>query len=48
LGALYPAANFGVVEIDWPQHKIMLALRDKEGNTRRSAVLSFDELGLAQ
>ena len=48
LGALYPAANFGVVDIDWPEHKIMLALRDVDGNMRRSAILSFDELGLAK
>jgi alkaline phosphatase D len=48
LGALYPAANFGVVDIDWPEHKIMLALRDKDGNTQRSAILSLDELALAK
>ncbi len=47
LGALFPAANFGVVDIDWPERKIMLALRDKDGITQRSAILSFNELGLA-
>jgi len=48
LGALYAAANFGVVDIDWPEQKIMLALRDVGGNTQRSAILSFDELGRAK
>jgi alkaline phosphatase D len=48
LGALYAAANFGVVDIDWPEHKIMLALRDKDGNTQRSAILSLDELAPAK
>ena len=47
LGALYAAANFGVVDIDWWEHKVTLALRDEGGNTRRSAILSFNELGLA-
>jgi len=47
LGALYAAANFGVVDIDWPEHKITLALRGVDGNTQRSALLSLDELGLA-
>jgi len=37
-----------VVDIDWPEQKIMLALRDVGGNTQRSAILSFDELGLAK
>ena len=47
VGALYAAANFGVVDIDWWEHKVTLALRDEGGNTRRSAILSFNELGLA-
>jgi alkaline phosphatase D len=48
LGALYPAANFGVVDVDWWEHKVTLALRDEGGNTRRSALVTFDELGLAR
>ena len=48
LGALYAGANFGAVDIDWPAHKLTLVLRDERGNTRRSAILSFAELGLAQ
>ena len=47
MGALYAAANFGVVDIDWWEHKVTLALRDEGGNTQRSAILSFNELGLA-
>jgi alkaline phosphatase D len=46
VGALYAAANFGVVDIDWWDHTVTLALRDEGGNTRRSAILSFDELQL--
>ena len=41
LGALYAAANFGVVDIDWPEHKITLALRDKE---RQHATLRYSQL----
>lgn len=47
LGALYAAANFGIVDIDWSERRLTLALRDEGGNTRRSKVLSFNELGLA-
>ncbi len=47
VGVLCAAANFGVVDIDWWEHKVALALRDEGGNTRRSVILSFDELGLA-
>jgi len=46
VGALYAAANFGVVDIDWWEQTLTLALRDEGGNTRRSAILSFDELQL--
>jgi alkaline phosphatase D len=44
VGALYAAANFGVVDIDWWEHKLTLALRDEGGNTRRAITLGFDEL----
>ena len=37
---------FGVVDIDWWDHTLTLALRDEGGNTRRSAILTFDELQL--
>ncbi|MFO1161245.1 MAG: alkaline phosphatase D family protein [Reyranellaceae bacterium] len=47
LGALYPAANFGVVDVDWWERKLTLALRDEGGNTRRAAVVAFDELGIS-
>ena len=46
LGALYPAANFGVVDIDWREQKVQLALRDEGGTTRRSVVLNFSDLGI--
>jgi alkaline phosphatase D len=46
VGALYAAANFGVVDIDWWDHTVTLAVRDEGGNSRRSAILSFDELQL--
>jgi alkaline phosphatase D len=48
VGALYAAANFGVVDIDWWEQTLTLALRDEGGNTRRSAILSFDELQLSR
>ena len=46
LGALYAAANFGVVDIDWWERKLLLALRDDGGNTRRSVEISFEALGI--
>ena len=48
LGALYAAANFGVVDIDWWERRLVLALRDEGGNTRRSVDIAFDTLGIAQ
>ncbi|MCA0246548.1 MAG: alkaline phosphatase family protein [Proteobacteria bacterium] len=47
LGALYAAANFGVVDIDWWERKLVLALRDDGGNARRSVEIAFDTLGIA-
>ncbi|WP_289294990.1 alkaline phosphatase D family protein [uncultured Reyranella sp.] len=47
LGALYAAANFGVVEIDWWQRRLLLALRDEGGSVRRSVEIPFDTLGIA-
>ncbi|HYD07479.1 MAG TPA: alkaline phosphatase D family protein [Reyranella sp.] len=44
LGGLYAAPNFGVVEIDWWDKSITLALRDVGGTVRRSATLKADEL----
>ena len=44
VGALYPSANFGVVDIDWWEYKLTLALRDEGGNTRRAITLGFDDL----
>lgn len=46
LGALYAAANFGVVDIDWWERRLTLALRDEGGSTRRAAVVAFDDLGI--
>jgi|FEC22Drversion2_1045045.scaffolds.fasta_scaffold00844_1 alkaline phosphatase D len=48
VGALYPAANFGVVDVDWWERRVTLALRDEGGNSRRSVALSFDELQIAK
>lgn len=47
LGAIYAAANFGVVDIDWWERKLLLGLRDDAGNVRRSVEISFDTLGIA-
>ncbi|MDP2329144.1 MAG: alkaline phosphatase D family protein [Reyranella sp.] len=45
LGALYAGANFGAVDIDWRERKVVLALRDDSGNTRRSVTIPMDEIG---
>ncbi len=47
LGALFAAANFGVVEIDWPARTLLLALRDEAGDTRRAVGIRFDTLGIS-
>ena len=47
LGPLFAAANFGVVEIDWPARKLLLALRDESGDTRRAVDIDFGALGIA-
>jgi alkaline phosphatase D len=46
LGALYAAASFGVVDIDWWERKVVLALRVDGGNTRRSGTVDFATIGL--
>jgi len=47
LGPLFAAANFGAIDIDWRERKLVLALRDDGGDTRRSADIAFDTLGIA-
>lgn len=47
LGPLYAAANFGIADVDWWERKLTLALRDEGGNTRRAAVVAFDDLGIS-
>lgn len=47
LGALYAAANFGAIDVDWWERKVTLALRDEGGSVRRSVTIAFDALGLA-
>jgi alkaline phosphatase D len=46
LGALYAAANFGVVDIDWWERRVTLSLRDDGGSVRRSVEIAFDMLGI--
>jgi alkaline phosphatase D len=48
LGALYAAPNFGVVDIDWWERKVTLALRDEGGTNQRAAAIGFDELQIAK
>ncbi|MFO1080665.1 MAG: alkaline phosphatase D family protein [Reyranellaceae bacterium] len=48
LGSLYAAANFGIVDIDWWDRRIVLGLRDEGGNPRRSVAVSFDDLGIGR
>lgn len=47
LGGLYANANFGVLDIDWWERRLTLALRDEGGSTRRSAAIDFAEIGIA-
>jgi len=47
LGALYAAANFGVVDIDWWERTVVLALRDDGGTVRRSVAIDFATIGIA-
>ncbi|MSP76736.1 MAG: alkaline phosphatase family protein [Rhodospirillaceae bacterium] len=47
LGGVYPVANFGVVEIDWWERTIGLALRDEGGTVRRSTTIKADDLVFA-
>jgi alkaline phosphatase D len=44
LGELYPRVNFGTVEIDWPQGRVSLALRDEDGAVQRNVSLALDAL----
>lgn len=46
LGDLLAEANFGTVDIDWPERRLTLGLRDMQGEVRRSVDLRFDELRL--
>lgn len=46
IGALYAAANFGVVDIDWWERKVTLALRDEGGSVRRAVEIDFATIGL--
>ena len=45
--SLYANANFGVLDIDWWERRLTLALRDEGGSTRRSAAIDFAEIGIA-
>jgi alkaline phosphatase D len=44
VGELYAMPNFGVIEIDWWERTVTLALRDAGGTVRRSRTLKVDEL----
>lgn len=46
LGDLLAEANFGTIDIDWPRRRLTLALRDMQGEVRRSVDLRFHELRL--
>lgn len=46
LGALYAAANFGAIDVDWWERTVTLALRDEGGTTRRSETIDFATIGL--
>jgi alkaline phosphatase D len=44
LGELYPRVNFGTVEIDWPNRRVTLSLRDEDGAVQRHVSLALDDL----
>ncbi|MDP1837514.1 MAG: alkaline phosphatase D family protein [Reyranella sp.] len=46
LGALYAGANFGAIDVDWRERKIMLALRDEGGSVQRSVAIDFATIGI--
>ncbi len=48
IGDLLAEANFGTIDIGWPERKLTLALRDVHGEVRRSLELRFDQLRLAR
>lgn len=48
IGDLLAEANFGTINIGWPERKLTLALRDVRGEVRRSLELRFNQLRLAK
>ena len=47
LGALYAAANFGAIDIDWPSGTVALTLRGEDGKAQRSATIKAADLVFA-
>ncbi|MBI3198508.1 MAG: alkaline phosphatase family protein [Rhodospirillales bacterium] len=46
LGELFAGANFGAVDINWQERKVVLTLRDDQGNTQRSVTIDFATIGI--
>ena len=46
LGALYAAANFGAIDLDWSGRKVTLALRDEVSSVQRSVTIDFATIGI--
>lgn len=44
LGDLVTVNHFGLIDIDWPQRRLHLALLDEQGRTRQQQSLSLDAL----
>jgi alkaline phosphatase D len=44
LGAVYPMANFGTIDVDWWERTVTLSLRDESGGVRRRVALSASDL----
>jgi alkaline phosphatase D len=44
LGAVYGAANFGTVDVDWWAGTVTLSLRDEAGQVKRETILRLDTL----
>lgn len=46
VGDLLAEENFGTVDVDWAQRRVTLALRDGDGQARRSLEIEFATLGV--
>lgn len=46
VGAGYPPENYGAINIDWAQRKVVLSIKDNQGSVVRQSSLDFAEIGV--